>query len=251
MQHHHHSALKAAPSSDSDEPEISPNVEMYLKTIVRIFDGREPVTTSAIAQELAVSAASASAMLKRLDADGYVRHEGRHGVVPTGSGARIGGLILRRQRLAERLLVDHLGIPWELASAEACRLEHAISPLVERRLDAFLRSPATCPHGHPIPRADGSTWHHDGAIELVDLPVGIPATVIEIESEIPELLAFIADVGIKPGVVVTVRKMERAVGLLNVEVAGKRHNVSLQLASDVLVRDPNAKPEREKGQKVR
>src|SRR5579864_8833656 len=118
-----HSALKSAPDAPPDENEVSPNVEMYLKSIVRLHDGAEPVATSAIAHELVVSAASASAMLKRLDAEGYVTHEGRHGVTPTALGARIGGQTLRRQRLAERLLVDHLGISWEDASAEACRLE--------------------------------------------------------------------------------------------------------------------------------
>lgn len=156
-----HSALKSAPAAQPDEHEVSPNVEMYLKSIVRLYDGVDPVSTSAIAQELAVSAASASAMLKRLDAEGYVTHDGRHGVIPTISGALIGALTLRRQRLAERLLVDHLGVSWELASAEACRLEHAISPMVERRLAQFLNEPTTCPHGHPIPREDGSQWHQD------------------------------------------------------------------------------------------
>src|SRR5438270_5106735 len=98
------SALKSAPAVAVDEHEVSPNVEMYLKSIVRLFDGKEPVPTSAIAHELAVSAASASAMLKRLDAEGFVSHEGRHGVLPTPWGARIGALTLRKQRLAERLL---------------------------------------------------------------------------------------------------------------------------------------------------
>ena len=74
------SALKFPPSPEAEEPEISPNVEMYLKSIVRLYDGEEPVSTSAVASELAISAASVSAMLKRLDADGYVMHEGRHGV---------------------------------------------------------------------------------------------------------------------------------------------------------------------------
>lgn len=233
------SALKTP--SISEEPEISPNVEMYLKTIVRLHDGVEPVSTSAIAQELAVSAASASAMLKRLDTDGYVAHEGRHGVVPTSEGARIGALILRRQRLAERLLVDHLGVSWEIASSEACRLEHAISPVVERQLAAFTGHPTTCPHGHPIPREDGTTWHHEHALDLVDLPVGVPGVVLEIKHEMPELLRFLAEIGMRPGATVTLKKLERAVGLVTVEVSGKRHAVSLQLASEIVVRNPAAK----------
>ena len=229
------SALKFPPSAAIEEPEVSPNVEMYLKSIVRLYDGEEPVSTSAIAQELAVSAASVSAMLKRLDADGYVRHEGRHGVVPTPTGSRIGAVTLRRQRLAERLLVDCLGISWEVAGFEACRLEHAISPLVEEHLDTFLSSPATCPHGHPIPAADGTLWRHENAVELADLPLHQSARVLEIKHDIPELLKFLAEIGLRPGAQVTVKHRERAVGLLSLEIAGKSHTISAQLASDILV----------------
>jgi DtxR family Mn-dependent transcriptional regulator len=231
------SALKSASAVHVDEHEVSPNVEMYLKSIVRLFDGKEPVPTSAIAHELAVSPASASAMLKRLDAEGYVNHEGRHGVLPTASGARIGALTLRKQRLAERLLVDCLGISWEAASAEACRLEHAISPLVERHLAKFMGDPTTCPHGHPIPREDGSLWQHENTIDLSDVALGVRTVVLEVKNEIPELLKFLAELGVAPGVDVSVVSRERAVGLQTIEVAGKQHTVSVQLAAAVVVRD--------------
>jgi len=234
------SALKSAPAVAPDEHEVSPNVEMYLKSIVRLFDGTEPVPTSAIAHELAVSPASASSMLKRLDSEGYVRHEGRHGVIPTQTGARIGALTLRRQRLAERLLVDCLGVSWEAASAEACRLEHAISPLVERHLAAFMGNPTTCPHGHPIPREDGSLWQHDDTIDLADVALGVPAVVLEVKNEIPELLRFLDEIGVKPGVSVSVVSRERAVGLQTIEVNSKKHAVSVQLAAAVVVRNPQA-----------
>ncbi len=235
------SALKTATAVGLEEPEVSPNVEMYLKSIVRLHDRSEPVPTSAIAQELAVSAASASAMLKRLDADGYVSHDGRHGVVPTAKGSRIGALTLRRQRLAERLLVDCLGISWDLATAEACRLEHAISPLVERHLAGYVGYPATCPHGSPIPREDGTVWRHENAIELIDLPVGVAAVVLEVKHDIPELLRFLAEIGLRPGVTITLRKIERAVGLVTIDIADKRHTLSVQLASEILVQQPSSK----------
>jgi len=214
---------------------------MYLKSIVRLYDGSGAVSTSAIAAELAISAASASAMLKRLDAEGCVTHEGRHGVVPTARGARIGALTLRRQRLAERLLVDYLGIPWDLASSEACRLEHAISPLVERHLSTFVDHPTTCPHGHPIPLEDGTLWRHEDGMDLVDLPIGVAATVLEVKNEIPELLRFLSEIELRPGATVTARKLERAAGLLTIDVGKKRHTVSVQLAGDILVRNPAAK----------
>ncbi len=233
------SALKSASGSVLEEPEVSPNVEMYLKSIVRLHDGSEPVPTTAIAQEMGVSPASASAMLKRLDAEGYVTHDGRHGVVATPRGAKIGALTLRRQRLAERLLVDFLGVSWDLASAEACRLEHAISPLVERHLASFVNNVSTCPHGHPIPLEDGTIWQHENALSLMDLPLGVPAEVLEVRHEIPELLRFLSEIEVHPGVFVTLHKLERAVGLVETEINEKRHTVSVQLCGDIIVRDPS------------
>ena len=235
------SALKFPPSPVSQEPEVSPNVEMYLKSIVRLYDGEEPVSTSAIAQELAISPASVSSMLKKLDADGYVVHEGRHGVIPTPEGARIGAVTLRRQRLAERLLVDHLGLSWEVAGNEACRLEHAISPAVESHLAKFLNDPQTCPHGHPIPHADGTLWKHDDAVELIDMPVDVRVTVLEVKHDIPELLRFLAQIELRPGAHLVIKRREPAAGLLTIDVGGREHTISAQLAGDILVLPPEAR----------
>jgi len=221
------------------EPDLSPNVEMYLKVIVRLYGGDGPVSTSAVARELAVSAPSASVMLKRLDADGFVTHEGRQGVIPTPLGSRVGAITLRRQLLAERLLVDRLGISWEVATGEACRLEHAISPLVEQQLAAFLESPSTCPHGHPIPHADGRIWRHDDAIALTDLDLDAEATVLAVPHDMPELLRFLAETKIGPGANVTLRQRDRIVGLLTLDVDGRSRVVSLPLANNILMRKPS------------
>jgi len=222
--------------------DLSPTTEMYLKAIVGLFAGDAPVSTSAVAHELSVSAASASAMLKRLDADGYLTHDGRHGVVPTAEGHRVGALTIRRQRLAERLLVDHLGVPWELAASESCRLEHAISPLVEPYLARFVGNPVTCPHGHPIPNADGSLWQHEGTVELSEIPLDAATTVIEVRHDMPELLKFLAEIGLRPGAVVLAESRDRLAGLITLEVEGTRRSVSLQLAQAILVGIPPDAP---------
>ncbi|MBV8461184.1 MAG: metal-dependent transcriptional regulator [Candidatus Eremiobacteraeota bacterium] len=245
------SALKFPPSPASPGPEVSPNVEMYLKSVVRLYDGHDPVSTSAIATELAISPASVSSMLKKLDADGYVVHEGRLGVIPTPEGARIGAVTLRRQRLAERLLVDHLGLPWEHAAIEACRIEHAISPTVETYLAQFLGDPQTCPHGHPIPRPDGQLWQHDHAVDLTDLPIAVPANVLEVKHDIPELLRFLGEIGLRPGVHVTVKHREPAAGVVTIDIDGHEHTVSAQLAGDIRVRQPAAAKSKPRVQQIR
>ena len=245
------SALKFPPSPQSVEPEVSPNVEMYLKSVVRLYDGQNPVSTSAIAQELAISPASVSSMLKKLDSDGYVEHEGRLGVIPTTLGARIGAVTLRRQRLAERLLVDHLGLSWEIAGIEACRLEHAISPAVEKSLASFLGDPQTCPHGHPIPRPDGTLWQHEEAIDLTDLTPGSPAEVLEVKHDIPELLRFLGEIELRPGAKVVVKHREAAAGVVTIEIDGRERTVSAQLAGDIRVRRPASSRAKGKVQTLR
>jgi DtxR family Mn-dependent transcriptional regulator len=220
------------------DPEVSPSVEMYLKTLVRLSTDGAPVPTSAVAKELSVTAASASAMLKRLDGDGLVIHEGRQGILPTDAGRRIGALTLRRQLLAERLLVDRLGVSWEVAASEGCRLEHSISPLVEQHVAAFLDEPSTCPHGHPIPLADGTMRHHDGAVRLTDLELGVEATIAAVPHDMPELLRFLADVELRPGVRVSVKQRDRIVGLLTLVVDTFERVVSIQLASLILMTRP-------------
>jgi DtxR family Mn-dependent transcriptional regulator len=222
------------PIKGTNEPDVSPNVEMYLKTLVRLYDGESPVSTSAIAQELSIAPPSASLMLKRLDAEGFVAHEGRHGVVPTDLGKRVGALTLRRQLLAERLLVDHLTVSWEIAASEACRLEHAISPLVERRLAHFLGTPATCPHGHPIPHEDGTLWRHERTVALSELEVGVDATIVTVPHDMPELLKFLDEFELRPGAAVSVQQRDRIVGLLTLIVDGVERVVSFQLANSIL-----------------
>ncbi len=130
--------------------------EEYLEAIYRLEREGSGVTTSGLASELGVSAASVSGMLKKLAADGYIDHQSRGEARLTPKGLVIGAQVVRRHRLAERLLTDVLGMGWDEVDAEACKLEHAISARVEERLIDVLGDPQTCPHGHPIPPADGS-----------------------------------------------------------------------------------------------
>ncbi len=93
-------------------------------------------------------------MLKKLVNDGYVEHEVRGDISSRARASKSPCGVVRRNRLAERLLTDVLGMPWDEVYAEACILEHAITERVEERLVAALGDPQTCPHGHPIPPND-------------------------------------------------------------------------------------------------
>ena len=133
-----------------------PPVEEYLETIFALEEEGIPVIQARVAERLDKAAPSVSEMLDRLEADGLIARRGRR-IAMTGAGRSLAEGVVRKHRLAERLLVDIIGLDWDKAHVEAGRWEHVISDDVEARLVVLLDNPTTCPHGNPIPGAgDGS-----------------------------------------------------------------------------------------------
>jgi DtxR family Mn-dependent transcriptional regulator len=133
---------------------ISEAIQDYLKTIYKLeaADGR--VTISALAREQSVSAASASAMVKKLAALDLLEHEPYRGAHLTAAGRRVALEVIRHHRLLELYLAETLGLDVEDVHDEADRLEHVISEELESRIDRVLGFPTHDPHGDPIPDAN-------------------------------------------------------------------------------------------------
>ncbi len=131
-------------------------IEMYLKTIAELSDGDAPVVIARVAERLGISPVSANEMMKRLVEQGLVAHVRYKGVTLTDNGRYMAHSVIRRQRLWERFLVDHLQMEWSGVYEMACRLEHATSNVLAEALSAYLGHPTICPHGSPIPNNDGS-----------------------------------------------------------------------------------------------
>src|SRR6202050_4309916 len=134
----------------TEPQEYHPPVEEYLETMLGLDEEGVPVIQARIAERLGRSAPSVSEMLDRLREEGYVDREGRR-LSLTPSGRALAEKVVRKHRLAERLLVDVIGLEWHKVHREAGRWEHVISDDVEARLVELLGDPATCPHGNPIP----------------------------------------------------------------------------------------------------
>ena len=130
--------------------EFHPPVEEYLETMLSLSEEGIPVIQARIVERLGRAAPSVSEMLERLIEDGYVSRQGRR-LDLTESGLAVAEKVVRKHRLAERLLVDVIGLEWHKVHREAGRWEHVISDAVEARLVDLLGDPATCPHGNPIP----------------------------------------------------------------------------------------------------
>jgi len=131
-----------------------PPLEEYLETVWELEEEGIPVIQARLAEQLNVSAPSVSEMIRRLKGEGWIDAEGRF-ITLTDKGRARAISVVRKHRLAERLLTDVIGLPWHKTHVEACRWEHVISDEVEERIVVLLGNPATCPHGNPIPGAGG------------------------------------------------------------------------------------------------
>jgi len=218
----------------SGHSHFAESTEEYLEAVYRLEREGPGVTTSGLASELGVAPASVSGMLKKLATDGYLEYIPRGEVKLTQKGLAVAVRIVRRHRLAECLLTNVLGMPWDEVQSEACMLEHAISEKMEARLIDILGDPKECPHGLPIPPKDLSDPHRAG-IPLAQIEVGSDAIVQGVTEEVPEILRYLGDVGLRPGARVRVHEKAPLGGPLTVEVEKRRHAISLELARMVMV----------------
>ena len=218
----------------SGHSHFAESIEEYLEAVYRLEREGPGVTTSGLASALGVAPASVSGMLKKLAKDGYVEQVARGEAKLTRSGLEVAVRVMRRHRLAERLLTDVLGMPWDEVHVEACMLEHAISDRVEERLLALLQDPTTCPHGQPIPSRDLSEPIASGE-PLAQTPEGSRVRVCSVTEELPEILRYLGDIGMRPRAQLRVVQKAPLGGPVTVEIEGKRHAISLELAAMIMV----------------
>jgi DtxR family Mn-dependent transcriptional regulator len=128
--------------------------EMYLRTIYELVEEGIVPLRARIAERLHQSGPTVSQTVARMERDGLVTVEGDRHLELTAEGMRLATRVMRKHRLAERLLTDVIGLDWELVHAEACRWEHVMSETVERRLVDLLDHPTESPYGNPIPGLD-------------------------------------------------------------------------------------------------
>jgi DtxR family Mn-dependent transcriptional regulator len=205
----------------------------YLKAIWKLGQGGR-ATTSAIADELGVSPASATGMLKRLASLGLVEHERYHGASLTLAGERVALEVVRHHRLLELYLMEALGLGWDEVHAEADRLEHHLSEEVEARIDAALGFPKRDPHGDPIPTAELELVT-DPVRRLGELMLGDEAVILCVPDSDPALLRYLGELGLFPTRHVTIVERAPFGGPLTVEVEGARHAIAVELADRIAV----------------
>lgn len=213
---------------------MSESTEMYLLTIYKLNQLHGRAGNTQLASWLGVSTASITEMVKKLSERGLVERKGRSlSLQPEGRAIAL--KVIRKHRLAERWLTDHLGIPWDHAHEQACRLEHILSDRVVDALEQYLGYPKTCPHGHPIPGREGELALIE-APPLSQLSAGSRAIVERVSEESTEILRYLDSVRLYPGVPVSVTKVAPFEGPLLIEVNDEALPLSREIASKVWVR---------------
>ena len=212
-------------------PERSKAVEDYAKAIFSLQrkGAGAPVTTNALAERLSVSAASASAMAKRLAEQGLVEHVPYKGVLLTAEGERVALEVLRHHRLLELFLAEHLDVPWDRVHEEAEALEHAISEDLEARIAAKLGHPTHDPHGDPIPTA--ALELSEVATRSLDaLGAGASGRFVRVSDADPEMLRHLGRQGVQIGDRFEVLERQPFEGPLSVRFGTRTHVLGGALA---------------------
>jgi len=198
--------------------EYHPAFEEYCEAIFELQEDAVNVIQARIADRLEISRPAVSEMIRRMATEGLITVGDT--IKLTASGQALAEAVVRRHRLAERLLTDVLGLSWSTAHAEAGKWEHVISPEVESALARVLGEPTTCPHGNPIP---GSSYDPPAMIALSELPDGAGFTVGRIPEELEfteGMLDFLEENLLRPGFEGVVREHDDAGGRV-VDIDGR------------------------------
>lgn len=211
----------------------------YLEAIYYIRAEGEVVRSARLADWLSVSRPTVTVALRRMTRDGMVRLNAHKEIQLTPRGDAAAAAIVRRHRIVERWMTDVLGLDWVTADAEAERLEHAVSEVVEERLYRKMGGPTTCPHGNPIP---GHSTMRADELRLSALTPGDTGMITRIsevaQREAPPLLQYLHERGLHPGTRITVEEVDEIGGTMRLRAA-RQLTLSYQTASKLsVVRSP-------------
>ncbi|MCA9902596.1 MAG: metal-dependent transcriptional regulator [Anaerolineae bacterium] len=223
-------------SGKTRNEDLSDTMRTYLAAIYRLDDheGEDSiyVSTSALADVLDVSAPAVNRMVTKLREAGYLVHEPYQGIHLTESGVREALLQLRRHRLVEAFLVNVMGFGWHEVHEEASRMSQRLSDVMEQRMAEMAGNPTTCPHGEPIPDANGHLPPIDDML-LSDAPLKTPLVLSRVRTRERDRLEYLEALGLVPGTTLEVLNVAPFHGPIQLRVGNEYriigHNLALMI----------------------
>lgn len=210
--------------------------ENYIKSIYHLQQHAKSVSTNELAGKLQTRPASITDMLKKLQAKKLLHYEKYYGVKLTPEGRRLALSVIRRHRLWEHFLVNHLQFGWDEVHEIAEQLEHVQSPLLADKLDAYMNFPRFDPHGDPIPDSRGK-METMKQVNLLQLPVNEPAEICAVGSQQNSLLEMLKNRKLQIGATITINRRYAFDNSVEVTInKEKPQNISEQLAGQLFVK---------------
>jgi DtxR family Mn-dependent transcriptional regulator len=207
-------------------------IREYLEVIYYLSARNEPVIGARLAEWMHVTPPTVTNIVQRMEEQGYITRDGRGEISLTDEGFALAEAMVKRHRILERFLVDIMGVPWHLIHEEAVRLEHALSPTMEARIEALVGHSTTCPHGNPIP---GSGASYAGKTRLDRAAVGHSFAIrriIEEAEEDSDLMRYLQVNGLTPGTQFEVADTSQSYGV-TLRGAGQMITLSPQVAAQL------------------
>lgn len=181
------------------QPGPTEKMREYLEVIYYLAARYEPVISARLAEWMHVTPPTVTNIVQRMEDRGYIIRDSHGEISLTDEGYILAEAMVKRHRVLERFLVDVMGVPWHMIHEEAVRLEHALSPILEARIEALVGQSTTCPHGNPIP---GRGVGYQGNTRLSQVHGGqafVLHRIVEEAEEDTELMRYLQDNGIVPG----------------------------------------------------
>ena len=218
------------------------SVEDYLQAIFHLEELNESVSTNDLAEEMNVTPASASSMIKRLAQDRIVNYTPYHGATLTQEGRKKALAIIRRHALVEVFLTQVLNVPLDKVDEEAHRLEHSLSDYLEDRIADYLSQPDFCPHGSPIPGKNGSR-QSISRTSLSSLKSGDIARVSMLDTNDPALLRYLQEINLVPRQTIEILYHQPEEDFLKVRINEDEYVIGHRISDHINVKKINVNEE--------
>jgi DtxR family Mn-dependent transcriptional regulator len=213
---------------------MCPTVWFYLAEMYRIQDDFGEVTLSRLADGMHVSLQTASRMIRRMAEEGHIIHEPYKNIRLTAQGTRIALGVIRFHRIIENYLVRVMGFGWDEVHEMTEQLEKAADEKLVERMYELAGRPTRCPHGEPIPTADGVMPELNDA-PLTERQGGDQVVISRIKTHNPERLRYLAKVNMVPGTMLTVNGHGPFNGPVHLSLGSETHVLGYELANQVYV----------------